>query len=255
MSDSKLFNIKNSLLYKKKQPDIYKIRHIIESNAMDLLGLNIITTEFIVSSDNNEIIDVIGFDENNQLSIIEYRRDKYGFVVGKSLMCIDYIVQNPAHLKTVLDNKVGFDIAPSIYLKPRLLLIGDNFNKYDEYTIQQMPYMIDLIKCELFNDEYLLLEKVYQSKKIDCIGSNSYKKKALIKIICDFILSLGDDVCEIICDNFYVYRKIKNFAYLIVGATLELRVLFNKTYKTFIINDCYDFEKNKKEIENSYACN
>ncbi|MCK9536321.1 MAG: hypothetical protein M0R05_01830 [Bacilli bacterium] len=231
------------------------IKNIIADNAYELLGLKVIATDFIISDSHNKIIDIIGYDENNQLVIIEFRSGKYGPIISKSLMYIDYIVKNPSQIKLVINEKLGYDLASSIYLNPRLISIGDDFNQYDEYAIKQTPYMIDLIKYQIFNNKYLLLEKNYQSKKIDQMKVNPQEKTALSRMICDYILSLGDEVCEIGTGKVYTYRKIRNFAYLFDDDQIELRIHSQKTHKTFIIKNRFDFEKRKKDIENGYDFN
>lgn len=255
MSDLRLFNIKNAVLFAKRPADLAVIKAVIAENAYDLLGLRILARDYVISGHNNEIIDLIGYDENNQLTIIEFRAGKYGPVIGKSLKHIDYIMKNPSEIKLLINEKLGYDLASSVCLSPRLISIGDDFNQYDEYAIKQTPYMIDLIKYQLFENKYLLLEKNYQSKKIDQISPGVQEQTALSRVIRDFILSLGDEVCEVGYGNVYAFRKIRNFIYLFDGEHIELRVSAQKTYKTYKIKNRRDFEKYQNEIESGYDRN
>lgn len=103
MSDLRLFNIKNAVLFAKRPADLAVIKAVIAENAYDLLGLRILARDYVISGHNNEIIDLIGYDENNQLTIIEFRAGKYGPVIGKSLKHIDYIMKNPSEIKLLIN--------------------------------------------------------------------------------------------------------------------------------------------------------
>jgi hypothetical protein len=252
MSDLKLFNIKTAVMLAKKSADLETVKAVVAAHAHDLLGLQVLAVDHVISGHNNEVIDLIGYDENKQLTLVEFRAGKYGPVIGKSFKHIDYIMKNPSWIKLLINEKLGYDLASSICLNPRLIAIGDDFNQYDEYAIKQPPYMIDLIKYQLFDNKYLLLEKNYQSRKIDQIAPGTREKTALFRVIRDFILSLGDEVCEVGNGDLYAYRKIRNFAYLFDGEQVELRVNTLKAKKTYLIRNRRDFEKYQDEIEAGY---
>jgi hypothetical protein len=118
-----------------------------------------------------------------------------------------------------------------------------------------MPFMIDLIKYQVYENKYILLEKTYQSSNNDT-GRGQYRFKNqdeynLFKSISEFVLSLGDEVCEVNDNNFIVYRKIKNFLYLMFDEVITLKLKKNN-FKTIKIKNMKDFEKAQIEIESCY---
>jgi len=257
MSDLKLFNIKSASVITKNTIDLMNIKKLIEKLSQQLLGVTLIATDFEINSSNNEYVDFLGYDENNQIVIIEYRSGKYSPVISKSLLYIDYLVRNPSHLKVVLNKELGYELSSSIYLAPRLISIGDDYNQYDEYAIKQTPYMIDLIKYQSFNSQFLVFEKTYQSKKIDALGSKVQQKKTLLgNLLSNFILSLGDEVCEVVTDNVYSYRKISNFAAVVdYEEELKIHISLRDKSKTITIKNQKALEKAKNDIENAYNLN
>lgn len=255
MSDLKLYNLKTKKILKKHHETYQGIREYFEDNLFELLGVNIIFKDFQINVSNNDIIEVLGYDENFQLVVIEYRHGRFTSTINKGIVYLDFIKQNLSKLKTMLNEQLGYEISNNLKLEPRLIIIGNDFNQYDEYAIKQMPFMIDLIKYQFINKQFLIIEKSFQSKKLDH-NSNIYKFKNqtelnLYKQISDFILSLGDEVCEVFEENFISYRKIKNFIYITFEDSLVINLLFNN-YKKYKIKTVKDFEKIQKDIENCY---
>lgn len=254
MSDLKLLSINTGKLIKKQRIAKYIIRKLVEENIDELLGIKIIYRDFDLMG-SNDLVEVLGYDENYQLVVIEYRTGKFSSTINKGLVYLDHIRNNGSKLKTLINASLGYEMSNRIKYIPRLIVIGDDFNKYDEYAIKQMPYIIDLIKYQLYDNKYLLLEKNYQSTKID-IGINPYSFKDqvelnLYKSISEYILSLGDEVCEVSENQFIAYRKIKNFIYITFTNGIELQLKKNN-FKTIKIKNMKDFEKAQIEIELCY---
>lgn len=254
MSDLKLLNLKTGKNLKKQRIAKHELRSYLEENIEELLGVSIVFKDFSLMNTSDKV-EILGYDENYQLVVIEYRMGKFTNTVNKGLVYLDYIKNNQSRIKTLLNEKLGYNVSGSINLQPRLLVIGDDFNKYDEYAIKQMPFMIDLIKYQVYENKYILLEKTYQSSNNDT-GRGQYRFKNqdeynLFKSISEFVLSLGDEVCEVNDNNFIVYRKIKNFLYLMFDEVITLKLKKNN-FKTIKIKNMKDFEKAQIEIESCY---
>ena len=76
---------------------------------------------------------------------------------------MDYIKENKGKIKTLLREYLDSEIVNNIILNPRLISLGDDFNKYDEYAIKKMPYDVDLIKYQIFDKDLIILEKNYHN--------------------------------------------------------------------------------------------
>lgn len=258
MSDLKLYNLNTKKLIKPKKFQIPEMQEIIEEYSSDLLGVIVVANNYRISR-GTDIIPTLGYDENYNLVIIEYRNNRFGKIINKGLVLVDYIKENISEFKILIGKKVSKDVAKLINYDSRLIIIGNDFVKYDEYAIKQMNGQIDLLKMQGYNNNHILLEKQYQSKTIDH-SLLKYKfsfpnEEKLYRLINDFVLSLGDEVVEVGYNNYCYYRKIKTFMYLTFDKGVECRLLSNTEYKTYPITTEKDFEKIKDKIENSYEQN
>jgi len=249
MSDLRLFNLKKANLETKTKLDKHALQAIISAHGEVLLGITVIANDLNTTDNPTEKVETLGYDENFRLTIIEYRSGKFGGVVSKGLMFLDYIANNQGKIKSLVNEKLGYDKGKQINYAPRLVIIGEDFNKYDEYAIKQMPYIVELLKYQLFEKQTLVLEKIYQSK-------NTYGEAKLssdlINQIRDFTLSLGDEVCEEISTSFICFRKIKAFAYLLIQDGLTLSILQKGKYKQYQVRQQKDIAKVEDLIEQSY---
>lgn len=255
MSDLRLFNLKTNKILDKQRYDKQSIRKLIESNLDELIGIKLIALDYQITTNPFDAIEVLGYDENYQLVVIEYRVGKFTSTINKGLFFLDYLKNNPSKVKILLNEKLGYEISNQINITPRLISIGDDYNQYDQYAIQKIPFSIDLVKYQIFDKNLLLLEKNFHSKKI-VINNHPFQIENeddynLYKVISEFILSLGDEVCEVHQGNFIAYRKIKNFIYLMYDHGIELKLKM-KTYKTIKIKTIKGFEKAQRDIETCY---
>lgn len=255
MSDLRLLNLKTNKILNKQRYDKQSIRKLIESNLEELLGIKLIALDYQITTNPFDAIEVLGYDENYQLVVIEYRAGKFTSTINKGLVFLDYLKNNPSKVKILLNEKLGYEISNQIILTPRLISIGDDYNQYDQYAIKKIPFSIDLVKYQIFDKQLLLLEKNYHSQKIVIndypFQTKNEEENNLYKVISEFILSLGDEVCEVQQGNFIAYRKIKNFIYLMFNHGIELK-LKTKTFKTIKIKTIKDFEKAQRDIEICY---
>ena len=242
MSDLKLFNIKsgkaielNSSLVAKER----NIQRLVEENSETLLNVRFLKTEhaFEAEDGHNARIDSLGLDENNCPVIIEYKRDGKDTVINQGLFYMDWLVKHPKDFAWLVLEKFGKKVADEIdWSQPRLICIAQDFSRYDEFAIKQMPANIDLIRYRIYENNHLLFELVNSSndeetksvahdvakkdhnlhKKVKTVtekleGSSS-EIKNLYKELDDYLLSLGEDVQKKILMHYIAYRRLKNFA-------------------------------------------
>jgi len=242
MSDLKLFNIKsgkavelgNSVVAKERN-----IQRLVEENSETLLNVRFLKTEhtFRAEDGRNARIDSLGLDENNCPVIIEYKKDEKDTVINQGLFYMDWLVKHPKDFAWLVLEKFGKKIADDIdWSQPRLICIAQDFSRYDEFAIKQMPANIDLIRYRIYENNHLLFELVNSSDDEDAkvVTHNTTKKehgsdkkvktvtekleaaspeiKDLYKELDDYLLSLGDDVQKKILMHYIAYRRLKNFA-------------------------------------------
>lgn len=252
MSDIRIHNLKTNQNVEKTKYSKLDIQAIIESISKDALGIDILKSNYKINEGTNEVISSLGLDENYNLVIIEYRFGKFGQVINKGLIYIDYIKEHQSFFKLLVKEIKGEEIAKQVNYNSRLVVIGDDFNKFDDYAIKQMPFPIELIKFQIFNKDYCLFEKIYQSKNIVKLFNNNIFDNKLYKAISDFTLSLGDEVIEYCYNGFIAYRKIKNFMYITFDNNVNCSILQNNQYKTYKVKCEKDLDKIYNFIERSY---
>jgi len=85
----------------------------------------------------------LGLDENNLPFIIENKFEENNNVIKQGYFYLDWLVDHKGDLQVVVENKLGKKIKID-WIRPRLILIAQSFNKYDKYAISRMSENIEL---------------------------------------------------------------------------------------------------------------
>lgn len=138
--------------------------------------------------------------------------------------------------------KLGKDVADAIdWAGTRLLCIAADFTRYDQHAVQQIPRNVELLRYKLFADDLLLLELVNAVSVADATagkpGTESGAKpkaaskdksfdeqlalatseiRAVYESLASYLLSLGDDVQEKSLKLYTAFRRLKNFASVVM---------------------------------------
>lgn len=255
MSDIRVLNYKKKEVYAKKKLDPKTIQSIVETQSVPIFGAKFVASNYILQNNNREIIDTLLIDENNQLVIVEYRMDVFGQVVNKALFLLDYMQKNKSEFKILLTDVLGSEYARDAFFPARILVIGEDFNRYDEHAIAQLGLDISLVKCITLQKDLLVFEQSTSSVKIEYNKIDS-KQGHLIRAVSDFILSLGDEVSEVSFGAFTSFRKMQVFAYLLISSEiLTLRLKEKNGYKAYEMDSVVKFEKVKAKIVKCYESN
>jgi predicted transport protein len=117
---------------------------------------------------------------------------------------------------------------------PRLVCVASDFTRYDEHAIAQINRGIELIRYRDYDSAFLTLDLVASTSATATAagaeepakpGPRSSQKtvtqlheqapeelKNLYDALETYILSLGDDVTKTTRQNYFAFRRIKNFA-------------------------------------------
>ncbi len=81
-----------------------------------------------------------------------------------------------------------------------------------------------------------------------------FQIKDYIKFIDDFVLSLGDEVSKTYANNCVIYRRIKNFLYIVQMEDEILTIILKQKnkYKKYQLKNENDFNKITNAVEASY---
>ena len=222
------------------------LQFLLESNMETFLGVHFLATEYSTGKTHKGRIDSLGLDENGCPVIVEYKRHSNENVINQGLYYLDWLLDHTAEFKWLVLERLGKEAADKIEWRgTRLICIACDFNKYDEYAVQQINRNIELVRYRLFNGHLLLLELVNaQSMNADSselpasasdvgkINQNNKKNRddsqqarlkaaseplcALYNQLCDFAFNLGDEVQRIELKQCTAFKKIKNFVSVVI---------------------------------------
>jgi predicted transport protein len=223
------------------------LQTLIEANLEALLGIRFLVTEYSTGKTHGGRIDTLGLDENHCPVILEYKRSVGENVINQGLFYLDWLMDHQAEFKLLVMDKFDKIAADAIdWSAPRLVCIAADFTKYDGHAVQQINRNIELIRYRRFGDELLLLEQANApsangSKGVPGKGFKTAKEEpsqgktvgpdksyaellqtlspALAELLSsteDYMLSLGDDVQRKELRLYMAFKRLKNFATIVL---------------------------------------
>ena len=254
MSEINLFRLVDGRATKLHghQSDLERpLQKLIEGNLETMLGIRFLASEYSTGRLHAGRIDTLGLDENNCPVILEYKRAAHENVINQGLFYLNWLMDHQADFKFLVLEKFGKDVAEAIdWSAPRLVCIAADFNRYDDHAVQQIGRNIELIRYRKFGEELLLLEQasVYSSQErrststkvaqpskqdapvvatvakavgpdksyADLVPTLSATLTELLATIEDYIFSLGDDVQRKELRLYVAFKRLKNFATIVL---------------------------------------
>ncbi|NQZ10138.1 MAG: DUF91 domain-containing protein [Algicola sp.] len=316
MSDIKLFNIRDNHTVEELTSKPAKLERdlqlLVEQQMAVFLGVRFLASEYTTS--NRGRIDSLGLDENRCPVIIEYKRNSNQNVINQGLFYLNWLLDHKADFQLLVMKQLGDTDSEEIeWAGARLICIASDFNRYDEEAITLIDRNIELIRYKYFGDDLLLLELVNaqasqssQSRRKkqsppapslqseptkntaaksksrthdDALEAASEALTALYHASCEYCETLGDEVQRKDLKLYTAFKKIKNFASIVVypqkdclhlylkvnpsTIPLEDRFTHDVTNKghwgtgnlEVVVRNLSDFEKAKALIEQSYQSN
>ncbi|MDV6345298.1 DUF5655 domain-containing protein [Nitrosomonas sp. Is37] len=250
MSDIKLFRLAKGLTTELQgdASDLEKpLQTLIENNLEPLLGIRFLATEFSTGKTHAGRIDSLGLDENNCPVILEYKRSTGENVINQGLFYLDWLMDHRGDFERLVTKQLGHTVADYIdWTAPRLICIAADFTKYDAHAVQQINRNIELIRYRLFGEELLLLElanattvsnsnsaiknrkagkaATTTNEKVSS-GDRSYAEwlelisdplRELLASLENYIISLGDDVQKKGLKLYVAFKRLRNFATVVI---------------------------------------
>ncbi|MCY1301393.1 hypothetical protein D9M70_510020 [compost metagenome] len=176
-------------------------------------------------------------------------------MINQGLFYLDWLLDHQAEFRWLVMEKLGKEAAEQIeWSGTRLLCIAADFTRYDQHAVQLIQRNIELIRYKLFGEDLLLLELVNtvsvtnataSAKAVEAAPSepNSISKdktwqeqltqapdeiRALFEQTSSYLHSLGDDVQEKPLKLYLAFRRLKNFASVVVQSKrLQLYLKLN----------------------------
>lgn len=237
------------------------LQTLIERNLETLLGVRFLASEHSTGPAHGGRVDTLGLDENGSPVIIEYKRATNENVINQGLFYLDWLLDHRAEFELLVLRRFGSQAAESIdWRYPRLLCIAGDFTRYDEHAVQQIQRNIELIRYRRYGDDLLLFELVNspsseaikeperiqalaQSHAIhrphqraptnlagdtvsDDLAAASPEVQDLYEALKAYLLALGDDVQLKTLRSNFAFRRIKNFACVLIRKRDHLLLVY-----------------------------
>ena len=219
-----------------------QLQSLIEGQMQAFLGARFLVSEYATGKTHKGRIDSLGLDENGCPVIVEYKRHSNENVINQGLFYLDWLLDHQAEFRWLVMDKLGREAADAIdWAGTRLLCIAADFTKYDQHAVQQIARNIELLRYKLFADDLLLLELVNSVSVADATDARPGKEegaktrpaskdksfdeqylaaspeiRALYDRLSGHALSLGDDVSERRLKLYTAFRRLKNFASVVI---------------------------------------
>ena len=232
MSEIKIYDISSGVV--ELQNSSYKLeselQHLIEKNMEVLFSVDFLATEYAFSGGR---IDSLGIDENNCPVIFEYKRNMNENVINQGLFYLEWLLDHKADFELLVLNQFGKKRADEIeWSTPIVYCIANEFTKYDVNAVKQMQRNIQLVEYMKYENNLLVFDYLNLDLKINSIKENhisttnkstKYRTiedrmeslnpelKTILKELRTFIISLSDEVSELILKQYIAYKKINNF--------------------------------------------
>ena len=159
-----LFDLNKSPVRKvrlKRVENEREIHRLIANNLDVLLGVKFLVSEYEFSDGR---IDTLGIDENNSPVIVEYKRVKSSEVIIQALFYKNWLLDHKADFELLCRNKLKESVKID-WSNPRVIVIAQEFNKWDKFAVQQMGGNIELKTYKLYEDNRLYLEDLIMKEE------------------------------------------------------------------------------------------
>ena len=244
-----------------------ELQRLCEKNLEELFQVRYIDTEFKFGDEYTGRLDTIGIDYDGNPVIIEYKLDKNSAVLSQVLFYMDWLVNHRGDFEIAAKNKLGNDIK-IVWDNPKMILVAQDYNKYDKYAVNQINYDIYLYKYIFYKTGELYLENinVQENKKYHVDNYDNTKQttkyqreeysfeyhaskgnddiQALLTELHEYITSISDQI-EVRYPQYYIaYRTTRNFA--------EVHVNKNSIIVYVMTIDYSDPENKIEKVPESY---
>jgi predicted transport protein len=255
LSDLKLFRVTKGSAQELKGKSValeVSLQRLIEANMETLFGVRFLATEYSTGAKHRGRIDSLGIDETGSPVIFEYKRAVNESVINQGLFYLDWLVDHKGEFQLLVMERLDAVVAAEIdWRNPRVICVASGFTRYDENAVMQMSRSIELVRYQDFEGELLALELV-TAAKTDLVSEGAVPtasgKRAtgtsktvtqflavspttlqdLFASLEAFIEALGDEVTKKTLQNYFAYRRLKNFACVEVHPQTQTLLVYLK---------------------------
>ena len=212
-----------------------ELQTLCEKNLEEFFQVRFIATEFPFADEYSGRLDTIGLDYEGNPVIIEYKLDTNSAIISQVLFYMDWLVNHHGDFEIAAKKTLGNNIKIN-WDNPKMILVAQDYNKYDKYAVNQIQYDVYLYKYIYYKSNEIYLENInvqdnkkysitnkinkttnktkYERKEYDIdfhLNKSSEDIKELYKELDEKILDISDQIEKRILKMCIGYRTTKNF--------------------------------------------
>ena len=126
-------------------------------------------SEFVARGEQAGRIDTLGLDSEGAPTIIEYKSRENANVINQGLYYMNWLVEHRGDFELAVQRQLGQRIEVN-WSHPRLIILVQTYNKYDNYAVKRMGTGIELWRYVLYGEELLYLELVFGQQRTATIA-------------------------------------------------------------------------------------
>lgn len=209
------------------------LQNFVERNLETLFGVRFVASEFTTGAKHRGRIDTLGLDGDGSPVLIEYKELENENVINQGLFYLDWLTDHRGDFERTAEKALGpklqFD-----WSQPRLILLAQSFNRYDQYAVNRISERIELWTYRMYGEDVLELRrlnaeldgaetrraakaKAPTEPTVDAPDLPHHRKamspetSALFDSLREKILAFGNDVDERYLKQTINYRHSRNF--------------------------------------------
>lgn len=233
-NNENLFEINNLWFFLEK--DMQKLS---EKNLEKIFWLEFISTEFQIWDLR---IDTLAFDkENNNFVIIEYKRWNSYSVIDQAMTYLALMLNNKSDFTQELCRKRQkfIDSKNIDWSQSRIMIIADNFNKYQKESINFKDLPIELFEMKRFENDLIIFNPVkFKNSKESIKQITKFETKEFEKISKELKSYTEEDLIKKSEKNILeIYEELKKIIFEldeeIIIEPKKFYIAFKKNWKTY----------------------
>lgn len=242
MSDLKIYSVVDGAAVELPATGVSlerELQVLLEKNLESIFGVRYLASEYSTGKVHRGRIDSLGLDETGSPVILEYKRSTNENVINQGLFYLDWLLDHQAEFRILVEEQLGRDTALKIdWSAPRLICVAGDFTRYDEYAVRQIDRNVELVRYRVYGTGLLAIELMTstatssppaslknssiteavpkavakRSRVSDLLERSDKELTSLYEDFDAFAMTLGDDVVKNERQDYFAYRRLKNFA-------------------------------------------
>ena len=147
------------------------LQSCVEKNFETLFGVRFVASEFSTGENHRGRVDTLGLDQDGSPVVIEYKELQNETVITQGLFYPDWLTDHKGDFEREAERKIKPGLAFD-WSSPRLILLAQGFNRWDQYAVNQISERIELWTYRMYGSDVFELRRL----NVDLEGAETRKQ-------------------------------------------------------------------------------